>query len=270
MKNLIQIISGCGSAETIEECARVPVSLGATVIVVYGIWPRIDHPTGELTKYSDPSKWVNPTYQVDDVQAIAQRNGWHFIQMDKFAYNGEQYNTALDYIESRQMACDAIWYVDADECIDPAQTDTLLNEIAFFRNNGVRSVRFHKRVEIVEDWKGFTYDITGGNYGIVLDEATRLRRETYFDGNFFFKNPISYGITSVPLLHLHHFRENAANRITNGIWQGGGLEIDITRLDPVPETAYISALKAKYPHFHHRDTNSDSYLGTSLFKNEKA
>ena len=93
MKNLVQIICGCAAAETIEECARVPLMLGATIIVVHGIWPRIDHPTDELTQYSSPENWVLPTHQVDDVKQIALKNGWHFIQMDKFAYNGEQYNT---------------------------------------------------------------------------------------------------------------------------------------------------------------------------------
>lgn len=162
MKNLVQIICGCAAAETIEECARVPLMLGATIIVVHGIWPRIDHPTDELTQYSSPENWVLPTHQVDDVKQIALKNGWHFIQMDKFAYNGEQYNVALDYIKSNHLPCDYLWFVDADECIDPANIDLLLSEINLFEKNGIKSVRFHKRIEIIGDWHHFTYDITGG------------------------------------------------------------------------------------------------------------
>ena len=55
MKNLIQIICGAGGAETIEECVRVPESLGATIIVVYALWPQYDYPNGDpnFAKTSD-------------------------------------------------------------------------------------------------------------------------------------------------------------------------------------------------------------------------
>ncbi len=267
MKNLVQIICGCGAAETIEECARVPQALGATIIVVHGIWPRLNHPNSDAANdYSDPSRWVSPTHQIDDVAAIAKRNGWHFIQMDKFAFNGEQYNVALAYIRQHNIACDTIWFVDSDECIDPADTPALLAEVELFRQHGIGSVRFHKRTEIVRDWRGFSYDITGGNYGIVMGAALQLERETYFDGNFFFKTPISYGLTSVPLLHLHHFRKNAASRVHDGIWEGGGMKVDLSTVPALPETDYIRQLKAKYQDFH--EDTGEYYLGNAVYADQ--
>jgi len=266
MKNLVQIICGCSAAETIEECARVPVSLGAEVIVVHGIWPRIDHPTDEPSKYGDSSAWISPQHHIDNVQAIAAVKGWHFIQMQDYAYNGTQYNIALEYIALNAIPCDYIWFVDSDECIDPAQTNTLLAEVELFRSKGVHSVRFHKRLEIVPDWKAFSYDITGGNYGIVMGDALTLRRKTHFDGNFHFETPIPFGITSVPLLHLHHFRKNAAKRITDGIWNGGGLFVEVAKAPDLYDSAYTRHLKARYSEFHVDAGEFSSYLGSALFK----
>ena len=106
MKNLVQIICGCAAAETIEECARVPQLLGAEIIVVHGIWPRLDHPSEPATKYGDSAAWVSPLHQMDNVQDIAREHGWHFIQMPDFAYNGVQYNTALQYIQQKGIPCE--------------------------------------------------------------------------------------------------------------------------------------------------------------------
>lgn len=211
-----------------------------------------------------PENWVSPTHQVDDVKQIAIRNGWHFIQMDKFAYNGEQYNVVLDYIKSNHLPCDYLWFVDSDECIEPANIELLLSEISLFEKNGIKSVRFHKRVEIVGDWRYFIYDVSAGNYSITMGDAVWLEREIFFDGNYFFKSPISYGITSVPLLHLHQYRKNAAGRVNKGIWYGGGMEVEIGSLQTLPETPYIRELKAKYPLYF--ETNFGcSYIGSSIY-----
>lgn len=269
MKNLVQIICGCAAAETIEECARIPESLGATVIVIHAIWPRIDHPTGEKLIYSDSENWLGPLDQLDNVENIAKNKGWHFIQMHDYAYNGKQYNLALDYIKSRKIPCDAIWFVDSDECIDPRDTDTLLKEIELFRSHGIESVRFHKRKEILPGYREFTYDVTGGNYGIVFGDLLSVQRKTHFDGNFFFERQAPYAITSVPLLHLHHFRKNAARRITNGIWYGAGLEVEISKLPHLYSSSYTNFLIEKYPEFHIEDANKPtSYLGSALFEKQ--
>ena len=132
MKNLVQIICGCAAAETIEECARVPRSLGAEIIVVHGVWPRLDHPTDEPTKYGNPALWIGPTQHLDNVAELAKSNGWHFIQMEDYAYNGTQYNVAMQYIADQKIPCEYVWFVDADECIDPLDLPKFLNEVEYF------------------------------------------------------------------------------------------------------------------------------------------
>ena len=91
----------------------------------------------------------------------------------------------------------------------------------------------------------------------------------YFDGNFHFEQPVRYGITSVPLLHLHHFRKNAAKRIFDGVWQGGGLAVNVSQCDPLYESAYTDQLRERYPAFHVADDDASFYLGNELYKNQR-
>lgn len=267
MNNLVQIICGCAGAETIEECARVPSMLGATIIVVHGLWPQINYP-GEDAVFGDTRRWLSPTSQPDNVQEIAESHGWHFIQLDHYAFNGEQYNVALDYIRANEIPCDHIWFVDSDECIDPARIPLLLAEVAQAKELGASQLRFQHRTEIVPGWKGFSYNVAQGNFGIVWGKALQLQRETYFDGNFTFKGDVVFAGSSIPLLHLHHFRKNAADRIIDGCWIGGGMKVNLeTDTTPLEDTDYIQHLKTRYATFYlERGGKYSSYIGNDIYE----
>jgi hypothetical protein len=267
MKNLVQIICGCAAAETIEECARVPQMLGATVIVVHGLWPKYDYPTSD-PNFADMSSLVTPTTRIDNVAQIAEENGWHFLQMQKFAYNGEQYNAALGYIRDHGIPCEHIWFVDADNLIDPEHLSILLQDVELLKQNGISSLRFQNLLEIVPGWRTFTYNVLAGNFGIVWGDALGVEREEYFDGNFRFKSEVSFVGTNVPLLHLHHFRKNAADRIWDGCWHGGGMTVNLETASPIYSSPYIQHLREKYPQFHVERGGQDSYVGSSIFQDE--
>jgi len=267
MKNLVQIINGCAAAETIEECARVPQMLGATVVVVHGLWPKYDYPNSD-PNFAEMAARRKPTDHIDNVVEIVRKNNWHFIQMEEFAYNGRQYNLALKYLREKEIPFDHVWFVDADECIDPYNVPTLLSEIEALKGMNIDSIRFRVRAEIVPGWRMFGYDILQGNYGIVWGAGLLAEREEYFDGNFKFRTPVSFGASSVPLLHLHHFRKNASNRIINGFWHGGGAVIDLATAQPVYASPYIDHIKQRYPEFHVDREGPDSYIGASIFEGE--
>lgn len=270
MKNLIQIICGAGGAETIEECARLPESLGATIIVVYALWPQYDYPNGD-PNFAKTSDLVDPDFKLDDVESIARSKGWHYLKMDKFAFNGEQYNYALDYIEANEMSCEHIWFVDSDECIDPIYASIIDAQVEEAKNLGVQQLRFTKRIEVLPDWKQLELNnIVTGNYGLLWGDALKIRRETFFDGNFHFKSEVKFAHTNIPLIHLHHFRNNAANRITNGKWLGAGLEIDITDAPELYDSQFTRSLRQKFNRFYHNRSNFDSYLGPSIFQSTKS
>ena len=268
MKNLVQIICGCGSAETIEECARVPTILDATIIVVYGIWPRLDHPTEIDPLKGDSSKWLTPVSQVDNVMEICNRNNWIFLQMDNFSYNGAQYNRALNFILENNIPCDHIWFVDGDECIDQENIDHVLLDVEEMKRQGFDSLRFKNRIEILPGWKCFRYNVTGGNYGICTGAALKLRRKEFFDGNFFFESEIPFATTEVPLLHLHHFRRNAAKRIFNNSWHGGGIVQNLDACQQLYDSEYTKLLRSKFKAFFVSDSEDSFYLGAEIYNRE--
>lgn len=270
MENLVQIICGAGGQETIEECARVPESLGATIIVVYGLWPQYDYPNGDIN-FAQTSNLVEPTFNIDDVESIARKRGWHYLRMNKFAFNGEQYNLALDYIQQKRIKCDHIWFTDSDECIDPEHLKPLLDFILLCKSQGLQQVRFDINVEILPEWK---YIVTGpiwhGNRGILWGDALKVTREINFDGNYNFTSDVKFVITTVPLFHLHHFRRNCAQRIRNGFWFGGGKSYSISEADFLPNTTHINYLKNKFKNgFYKNLFEIDSYLGPSIFSAER-
>ncbi|MFA6014051.1 MAG: hypothetical protein WC742_03215 [Gallionellaceae bacterium] len=268
MHKLIQIICGAGGAETIEECARVPESLGATIIVIYALWPQYDYPNGD-PNFAKTSDLVDHNFKLDDVESIAKKKGWHYVRMDKFAFNGEQYNFALDYIKNNGLECEHIWFVDSDECIDPVYSQAICDQVVEAKRMGLEQIRFAKRIEVLPGWRQIELNnILSGNYGILWGEALKVRRETFFDGNFHFKSNVNFAQTSIPLIHLHHFRLNAANRIVNGKWCGGGLEVDITSASVLYDSPYIQLLKEKFTHFY-AQRSADSYLGPSIFMGVK-
>lgn len=265
MDNLVQIICGAGGAETIEECARVTERLGGTIIVVYALWPQYEYPNGD-PNFARTADLVAPDHRLDDVESIARAKGWHFLPMNKFAFNGEQYNFALDYIEGNGIPCDHLWFVDSDECIDIGNAKLMVDTVARARAAGVEQLRFSRKIEILPGWKQCELDnVIGGNYGVVWGEAVKVRRETFFDGNFYFKSPVSCLATTIPLLHLHAFRRNASVRIDDGKWRGGGLEIDISQAPDLYDSEYTRFLKTRFTQFHTERGHIDSYLGMSIF-----
>lgn len=274
MNNLVQIICGCAGEDTIEECARVPTILGAEIVVVHGIWPCIRYFQGKEDKYRHAENWIPPTHHVDNVKEIAKKHNWHFIQMEDYAYNGIQYNKALDYIEEKGMPCENIWFVDSDECIDPIHTNFLQYDVALAKEKGTTHIRFWDRVEIMPEWKFLRTSIEIGNEGIVWGEGLKARRKDGFDGNWKFqKSSIGhkYVKTNIPLLHLHNMSKNSADRIQNGIYHSGSLKINLDKLKTgLPETEYIKMLKGKYKTFYTDRKGKESYIGPTVYeKGEK-
>ena len=266
LKNLVQIINGCGGAETIEECAYLPMQLGAVVIVVDAIWPKYLYPNGD-ENYAKTMDLVPPDFQLEDLKSICDKHGWHYLKMDDYAYNGTQYNYALDYIEKYSIPCDHIFFIDSDETLDPMYKDVWLSHIQECKNNNLSQLRFSRTVEILPEWKIVTVDTrVGGNYSILWGNALKVRREEYFDGNYHFKSPVSFGVTQVPLYHLHHFRKNAYRRIENGIFQTGGVEYDIKKAPNIHDSDYIQHLKEKYKNKFQVNNQGGSYLGSIIFE----
>lgn len=267
MKNLVQIICGAGGLETIEECARVPESLGATVIVVYALWPQYDYPNGN-PDFAKTSDLVNPNFDIDDIESIAKQRGWHYIRMDKFAFNGEQYNTALKYIKEKNIPCEHIWFVDSDECLDPDDVGALSAHIDQCKSASLEQIRFNVKIEILPEWKFVVAQpVSHGNYGILWGKALNIERETYFDGNYQFKEEVKFGVTNIPLFHLHNIRKNCAQRIVGDIYSSGGIEHSIKAADFLPDILYVQYLKNKYGNSFYKNFSSvDSYLGPSIFK----
>lgn len=268
MENLVQIICGCAGADTIEECARVPQELGATIIVVHGIWPYIKYFTDK-----DPSAQAKnitrPDFQIDNVKEIAEKNNWHFIQMSTFEYNGIQYNKALDYITKNNIPCDHIWFVDSDECIDPVFAPFLLEDIEKVKQANGNQLRFRNRIEILPEWKYIQTSIEIGNEGIVWGDALYQTRQNGFDGNWRFANfrDLRYGNTRVPLYHLHNLSKHGANRIKGNIYESGKLKVDIDNVNHyIKETEYTNYLKQKYTKFYTDREGEDSYIGSEVFE----
>jgi hypothetical protein len=266
LKNIIQIINGCGGAETIEECAYLPMQLGATIIVVDAIWPQYQYPNGD-PNYAKSADLMKPDYRYEDLQSISDRNGWHYLKMDKFAFNGEQYNYALDYIKNEGMPCEYIYFIDSDECLDPVYLNIWLSHIDQCKKQNLNQLRFNKTLEILPGWKTVEVDERWvGSYGIVWGDALEVRREEYFDGNFYFKSPVPFGVTEAPLYHLHHFRKNAARRITDGFFDTGGKAYRIADAPDIIMTAYTKSLKDKFgDRFQLESQSLGSYMGKVIF-----
>lgn len=267
LNNLVQIINGCGGAETIEECAYLPMQLGATIIVVDAFWPQYLYPNGD-PNYAKTSDLITPQFKIEDLASICARNNWHYLKMDKFAFNGEQYNYALDYIKKEAIPCEHIYFVDSDECLDPMYADLWIGHINECKKNNLAQLRFKNTIEILPGWKSLVVDDrAGGSYGILWGDALEVRREEFFDGNFYFQQPVPFGITSIPLYHLHHFRKNSVSRIQDGIFSAGGKGYDIRNAPDIQETEYIKRLKAKYQNDFHTEgfRKGDSYLGSAIF-----
>lgn len=246
------------------------MQMGATIIVVDAIWPQYRYPNGD-PNYAKSADLVKPDYRFEDLKSICDRNGWHYLKMDEFAFNGAQYNYALDYIERQAIPCEYIYFIDSDECLDPVYMDVWISHIEQCKGHNLSQLRFNKTLEIVPGWKGLEVDgRVGGSYGIVWGEALRVKREEFFDGNFHFKSPVAFGVTEVPLYHLHHFRKNAARRINDGVFDTGGKAYRIADAPDMPNTDYVLRLKGKYGDGFQVDSQSvGSYMGTVIFDANK-
>jgi len=246
------------------------MQMGATIIVVDAIWPQYVYPNGD-PKYAQTADLVPADFHVEDLKSICDRNGWHYLKMDQFAFNGAQYNYALDYIEEKSIPCDHIFFIDSDEALDPLYKDVWLSHIEECKKHNLSQLRFTRTVEILPGWKIVIVDSrVGGNYSILWGDALKVRREEYFDGNFHFKSPVAFGMTQVPLYHLHHFRKNAMKRIENGVFDTGGVAYDIANAPDIHESEYITRLKEKFGDRFQVDNQSrHSYLGGVIFEGNK-
>jgi hypothetical protein len=259
LRNLVQIICGAGSEETVLECARVPQILGARIILVYGIWPP------ELSLIEAKKRNVvlpAPSDKLCAAVEIAKKHKWDVIELDTYAYNGVQYNLALEYIERMKIPCEHIWFTDADECIDPDNLRSLLADIAIAKKAGVEQVRFRYKTEILPNWKSFSYGgQEQGNYGVLWGGLLKLGRLNGFDGNYHFPVQVPYLSTNVPLLHLHNFRKRAAKRVFGESWRGGGSVIDFSNSPVLYHSQYTEHLRKRYEKFECEIQTNDSYTG---------
>lgn len=265
MENLVQIVNGCGSLETLVECVSWGRQFNSVVVVVDAIWPRLDYPDKDAAPGEHYFR-VNPSYRFEDLYSLCKDNGYHYLKMDKFAYNGEQYNFALDYLEKNSIDTKHILFFDGDETLDPNFNENIAHEIFKAKQEGKEQLRFSSTIEILPGWKMLRVDgRTAGNFGFVWGNSIKIRREEYFDGNFIFKSPVPYNVTGIPLYHLHHLRKNATLRIFNNKFHGGGIEYDISNCPSIPDTSYIVHLKNNFKNGFPIDLqHPNNYLGSGL------
>jgi len=266
INNLVQIVNGCGSTETLVECVSWGRQFNSTIIVVDAIWPRLTYPKPDDFGPGLHTKDIDPAFRFENLKEICDENNFHYIKLDKFAFNGEQYNVALDYISSNNINCDHILFYDSDETLDPYFNPYIFQEIEKAKKNGKNQLRFMSTIEILPGWKMLRVDDrVGGNFGFVWGEAINIRREEFFDGNFVFKTPVEFDVTGIPLYHLHHFRKNGLRRINGDIFSAGGISYSILNCPEAVDTEYILHLKSKYKNNFALNLQTEaSYLGDAI------
>ena len=267
LRNLIQIITGCGCEDTIEEAAYWTLINNGLVIVVDALWPTLTYPDPDA-QIQQTHVLIPPNERFEDINRILKRHSlfdrFFYIRADDYMYNGTQYNLALDFIQKHNLPCEHILFHDGDEALDPIYTDLVLSHIQTAKDRGTSQLRFMSTIEILPGWKGLTVnDRLGGNFGFVWGKHLFTRRLNHFDGNFVFEIDVPFMITQVPLYHLHHFRRNALRRISHDGTQfsSGGITYDISNQPAMNETPYVKRIKEIYKNDFQVQSQGLNFLG---------
>lgn len=267
IKHLVQIITACGCHETVEEAAYWTLINGGYVVVVDALWPTLNYPTDP--EQISTSTFLKPDQRFEDIGSIIQRHSlndrFFYLKPTEYMYNGAQYNLALDFIRNNNLPCEHILFHDGDETLDPHFSELIYDHIKTAKTTGASQLRFTTTLEILPGWRALKVeDRIGGNFGFVWGEYLFTRRLEHFDGNFFFENNVPFIGTMVPLYHLHHFRTNAARRISESRTEffSGGKSYCIKELPEIYETPYVKRLKGRFLDKFNDCLQGETYLGS--------
>ena len=268
VKNLVQICNVFGNADVLKEHTRFTRNMGGEVIAVSGIWPRI---TWGKSSYSNSSKFLNPTDQLDNVKEMCEDYGFHFIQYDDFTFSGTQYNLALDYINDHNIPMDCLLWIEGDEAINIDNVDEFVLSIVRTQSESVDAALWEQHMDLLPQKKKAITKVR--NQGLFFGEACQIKRRGGFDGHLHidqrtsnFKYSKSCGFLPEDIIHLHMFKEHSLCRINNGVFWTGGFKAKIEDLEEIVGSDYIDFLFSRYEIKSEAESGRSTYIGSSFLK----